>query len=149
MDNGTVLRIRGKGEAPKPGGSPGDLLIEIMVESDNYFVRTGPDVATENFITFPQAVLGGIVEIKTLDGEYELRIPAGTPSGKKFRLKAKGIPFLGNESRRGDHVVQVDVEVPTKLSKKEKESLVDYAHERGEDFDEEGAIDKVKRKLGL
>ncbi len=149
VDNGTVLRIRGKGEAPKPGGNPGDLLIEIVVDADKYFVRNGSDVYTENNITFPQAVLGGVVSIKTLDGDYDLRIPAGTPSGKKFRLKSMGIPFLGNESRRGDHVVEVDVVIPTKLSKKEKEALVNYAQERGEDFDEEGTMDKVKRKLGL
>ena len=100
-------------------------------------------------ISFPQATLGDEIEIDTLDGKYKLRIPAATQNGKKFRLTNSGIPYLGNDAKRGDHVVTVIVEVPTKISAEEKEILKKYADERGESYDEEGVIDKVKRKMGL
>ena len=149
VDNGTVLRIKHKGEAPKPGGQAGDLMVELRVKDSNDFQREGNDVLTETHISFVQAVLGDKIGVKTLDGEYELRIPSGTAGGKKFRLKGVGIPFLGNEAKRGDQVVEVIVDIPTRLTVEQKRALIEYAKTRGETFNEEGTLDKVKRKLGL
>jgi len=148
-DNGTVLRLREMGEAGRRGGRNGDLLVELRVASDSNFVREGNDVYTELLLSFPQVALGDLVKVKTLDGEYELRVPAGTQYGKVFRLKGIGVPYLGNENRRGDHLVKVKVEVPTSLTTKQKEQLRQYANARNESFNEEGAFDKMKRKLGL
>lgn len=149
VDNGTVLRIREKGEAAKPGGQAGDLLVEIRVKPDDIFVREQNDILTDKHIDFAAAALGDKIKVKTLDGEYDLRIPAGTQNGKKFRLKGVGVPYLGNEVRRGDQIVKIFVDVPQKLNRLEKEALINYAKARGESYSEEGTIDKVKRKLGL
>lgn len=149
VEDGMTLRVRGAGEASIGGGENGDLLVNIKIKPDKFFVREGNDVLTEQVITFPQAALGDLIKIKTLDGEEEIRIEAGTPNGKKYRLTGLGIPVLGNDVRRGDQVVEIVVEVPKKMTKEEKEALVKYAELRGESYSEEGVFDKVKRKMGL
>lgn len=149
VDNGTVLRVRNKGEAPKTGGEYGDLLVEIRVRPDNMFVREQNDIYSELHIGFPAAVLGDKIDVKTIDGDVPLVIPAGTMNGKKFRLKGVGVPFLGNDNKRGDQIVTIVVDIPKSLNRNEKEALINYAKIRGDSFKEEGTIDKVKRKLGL
>lgn len=149
VEDGMVLRIQGRGQAARHGGRAGDLLIQIKVEPDKHFVRDGNNVKTSQHIAFTQAVLGDVIDIKTLDGQSQLRIPAGTQSHTNFKLTGEGIPYLGNDSKRGDHLVDIVVDVPTRLSKREKELIKQYASERGETYDEEGVIGKVKRKMGL
>jgi len=149
VEDGMTLRVRGGGEASVTGGENGDLLVQVRVKSDDYFIRDGNDVLTERVITFPQAALGDLIKVKTIDGEEEIRVEAGTPSGKKYRLTGLGMPVLGNDVRRGDQVVKIIVEVPKKLTKEEKEALASYAELRGESFSEEGMLDRVKRKMGL
>ena len=131
------------------GGENGDMMVQITVKSDKHFYRQGNDVLTTEHISFPQAALGDVVKVKTIDGKEEIRVSAGTQNGKKYRLSGLGIPYLGNDAKRGDQVLEIVVDVPKKLTKEEKEALAEYAQKRGESFSEEGVIDKVKRKMGL
>lgn len=120
VDTGSTLKVTGKGEAGPLGGESGDLYVNLTVERSKDYVRDGYDVYTEKEVTVPQAVLGCEIDIKTLYGDIKLKIPAGTPSGKVFRLKEYGIQKL-QRSDRGDHMVKVTVVIPTKLSRQEKE----------------------------
>ncbi|MFA4930516.1 MAG: molecular chaperone DnaJ [Patescibacteria group bacterium] len=149
VEDGMVLRLKGKGQAALAGGDDGDLLVQIKVKTDSYFRREGQNVKTENHINFTQAVLGDVVKIRTLDGEYDLRIPAGTQSQTEFKLPDQGVPFLGNESKRGDHLVNIIVDIPQKITREEKDLIKKYAAVRGESYNEEGVIDRMKRKMGL
>lgn len=127
IELGGVLRIRNKGEEGVRGGDPGDLEIRIMVKPHQLFERDGANLFSEVKVSFTDAVLGGAVEIKTIDGKVELKIPAGTESGAVFKLKEKGMPYSG--SRRGDHFVKIVVRTPKKLSSKAQKALKDIAEE--------------------
>ncbi len=120
VDTGSTLRVTGKGEAGPLGGESGDLYVNITVEKSKEYVRDGFDIYTEKEISVPQAVLGCEIPIKTLYSDVTLRIPAGTESGKIFRLKEYGVQKL-QQRDRGDHLVKITVVIPKKLSKKEKE----------------------------
>ncbi len=120
VDTGSTLRVSGKGEAGPLGGESGDLYVNITVEKSKEYVRDGFDIYTEKEISVPQAVLGCEIPIKTLYGDITLRIPAGTASGKIFKLKEYGVQKL-QQRDRGDHLVKITVVIPAKLSKKEKE----------------------------
>lgn len=111
VDTGARLRVSGEGEHGRRGGPAGDLYVVLSVESDERFHREGPHVLTVEPIGYAQAVLGGEIEIETLDGHEKLEIPGGTESGRQFRLKGKGVPRLGGAGR-GDHVVEVAIHVP-------------------------------------
>jgi molecular chaperone DnaJ len=132
IDTDSRLKITGEGEAGERGGMRGDLYVHILVKSHSLLARQGNDLYCEMFIPFSIAALGGEVIVPTLDGQVRLRIPAGTPSGKVFRLRERGMPYLGRNSR-GDELVRVEVEVPTRLSDKEKTLLQEWARERKED----------------
>jgi len=140
VENGTRLRIRGEGEAGLRGGGAGDLYIAIHVEEDQLFTRVGDDVHCKVPISFAQAVLGGRIEVPTLDGKVEIKVPPGTQPGKVFRIKGKGIP---NMSGRGDHHVEITIRVPTKLTDKQKNLLKEFAKLGGEEV-EETIFEKVK-----
>lgn len=131
VDNGTRLRVAGEGEPGLRGGSNGDLYVYIFVKSSNKFRRDGNDVITEASISFAQAALGTTIQVDTLDGKAELKIPAGTQPDTIFRMSGRGIPMLRSK-RRGDQHVLVHVTIPKKLSDKEKEILLAYANERSE-----------------
>lgn len=120
VDTGSTLRVTGKGEAGPLGGESGDLYVNISVEKSKEYVRDGFDIYTEKEISVPQAVLGCEIPIKTLYGNVTLRIPPGTASGKVFKLKEYGVQKL-QQKDRGDHLVKITVNIPTKLSRKEKE----------------------------
>lgn len=131
VDSGTSIRIREKGEAGELGGPPGDLYVTIRIEQNSKFQRRGDDLFCEVEMTFTQAVLGGEIEVPTLDGNIKMRVPAGTPSGKTFRLKDKGMPNLHRQSRGNLYVTSI-VQVPTKLSEKQKHLLREFANLSGE-----------------
>lgn len=111
VDNGSRVRIPGKGNAGPNGGAPGDLFISIQVTPDPVFQRQGADVSVRVPITVPEATLGAEVEVPTIDGEATIRIPAGTRSGQKFRLREKGVAFAGRKGR-GDEFVEVQIVPP-------------------------------------
>jgi molecular chaperone DnaJ len=124
IDNGATIRLAGKGEAAI-GGAKGDLYVHVRVKHDRQFNRQGYDILSETKISMVQAALGTEVDIKTVDGEVTLKIPAGTQSGKVFRLSERGVPHV-NGRGRGSHLVEVTVEVPHKLTAKQKELLEQF-----------------------
>lgn len=122
VEEGTRIRYQGEGDAGRFGGPSGDLYIVLSVKAHQFFERDGNDLHCVMPISFPQAALGAEIEIPTLEGQTMLKIAEGTPSGKEFRLRGKGVPYL-NERGRGDLVVQVAIQTPKKLSKVQKELL--------------------------
>lgn len=132
VDTASRLRLTGEGEYGERGGPPGDLYIVISVNPHPIFKRENDDILIEVPITFPQAALGADIDVPSLEGNTKLKIPAGTQSGKVFRLKNKGIASV-HTGRRGDEQVIIKVETPTKLSKKQKDLLEQFASVSGED----------------
>lgn len=126
IDDGSRLRSSGQGEGGMRGGPAGDLYIVIHVKPHEIFQREGNDLFCEIPISFAKAALGGEIQVPTLDGPASLKIPGGTPSGKFFRLKHKGVPDVQGRGV-GDLHVKVSVEVPTKLTAQQKEKLQAFA----------------------
>lgn len=122
VEEGTRIRYQGEGDAGRQGGPSGDLYIVLSVKPHAFFERDGNDLHCVVPISFPQAALGDEITIPTLEGDTVLKIPEGTQSGKEFRIRGKGVPYL-NEHGRGDLVVQVVVQTPKKLTKVQKELL--------------------------
>jgi len=148
IDDGQVLRIGGKGDAGDLGGPPGDLNIVIRVRPHKVFTRRNNDVLCTVPITIVQAALGDEIEMPTLEGPVNMRIPEGTQSGKTMRLRGKGIRDVRGHGR-GDQLVTIHVETPTKLTERQKELLREFAKERGETHPEESRsfFDRVKDAL--
>jgi len=121
-ETGTNLRITNAGQAGSRGAEPGDLYVIVHVKKHKLFEREGDDLHINVPVSFVTAALGGKIEVPTLDGNASLKIPAGTQPGTVFRMKGKGIPYL-HGSGRGDEFVAVDVAVPKKLSKTQKDLL--------------------------
>ena len=122
IDNGQIISLRGQGNAGKNGGPAGDLQIVITVQPHPLFRREGTNVYCDAPITFTQAVLGGELEIPTIDGKVKYDIPEGTQTGTTFRLRGKGIPNV-NGRGRGDQFVTVNIETPRNLNREQKEAL--------------------------
>ena len=122
VDTGTRMRVSGEGEAGRDNGGRGDLYVHIEVEKHDLFERDGVTLTCEYPISFAQASLGGTVRVPTLEGEAELKIPAGTQTGAQFRLRGLGLPDLRGY-RKGDQIVRAIVETPTKLNRRQKELL--------------------------
>jgi molecular chaperone DnaJ len=122
VDNGGRIRITGYGEAGEKGASTGDLYLEIKVRPSDKFERDDYDIFTKKEISFTQAALGDKVEIETVYGPVELKIPEGTQSGAVFKLKNKGVPYSDGRAK-GDHLVTVIIKTPKNLNKKQKEAL--------------------------
>jgi molecular chaperone DnaJ len=120
IDDGQTIRLAGRGQAGAKGGNLGDLYLKMRVLPDPRFKRDGYDIKTKTEISIPQAVLGSKIEIETVDGKVTLKIPEGTPSGKVFQIKGKGVPHLQSKNR-GDHLVEVIIKIPNRLSRKQKE----------------------------
>ncbi len=127
-EESTNLRVAGEGEAGEKGTSPGDLYIVIHVKEHETFERHGDDIYVKVPIPFTIAALGGEIEVLTLDGKAKLKIPSGTQNNTIFRMKGKGIPYL-HGSGAGNENVEVIIEVPEKLSKKQKELLKEFEKE--------------------
>lgn len=124
-EEGTNLRVTGEGEASENGGPPGDLYVVIHMVAHDVFEREGDDLYAKTSISFATAALGGEIEVPTIEGKAKLKIPAGTQPGTIFRMRGKGIPYL-HGSGKGDQNVEIQVEVPEKLSKKQKELLKEF-----------------------
>jgi molecular chaperone DnaJ len=122
VQEGMQLSMSGKGNAGERGGPPGDLLILIEEEKHEHLRRHDMDVVYQLHISFPEAVLGTNVEVPTIDGKAKIRIPAGTQSGKIFRLKGKGFPAFQSYDK-GDELVEVNIWSPQQLSNEEKDLL--------------------------
>ena len=130
VEDGMRLRVAGEGEAGIAGGPSGDLYVVISVRPHDLFERQGPDLHCEVPIAFTQAALGAEIEVPTLDGKVKLKIPEGTQSGKRMRLRGKGLPTV-RSATRGDQMVHIFVEVPTRLRSSERELLKKFADEMG------------------
>ncbi|MDM7988591.1 MAG: molecular chaperone DnaJ [Smithella sp.] len=125
VETGSRLRLRGEGEAGSKGGPDGDLYVFIHVEDHEFFTRSGNDVFCRIPISIVQATLGGTIEVPTLQGKENLKIPRGTQNGKTFRLKGKGFPHLRNFGH-GDQIIEIYVQIPTNLSRKQEELLIEF-----------------------
>jgi len=147
IDSGMVLRLAGEGEPGEMSGPAGDLQVVIFIEEHPIFHREGTELVLELPVPFTKAVLGGEVEAPTLEGIERLKIPPGTQTGKMFKLKRKGMPSLNGD--KGDLHIQVFVELPSKLSKKEKEILGKLSElENPDDYPlQKGFWEKVRKIL--
>ncbi|HEX4979797.1 MAG TPA: molecular chaperone DnaJ [Acidimicrobiales bacterium] len=132
VEDGTQLRLPGRGAAGPRGGPPGDLYLHVRVRPHERFVREGPHLVAEVRVSMAQAALGTTVAFEALDGEEDLVIPAGTQSGRIFTLRGRGVP-AGRGRGAGDLLVRVVVETPTDLSREEQELLRRFAELRGEE----------------
>ena len=150
VDTGTRIRLSGKGEAGPRGAAPGDLYIFVHVKQHPIFVREGTTLATRVPISFTKAALGGSIEIPGLDGEeLTMEIPAGIQSGKQLRQRGAGMPVLQGRGR-GDMVIEIAVETPTKLTKEQRALLEQFRElETGDECPESrGFFDKLKDVFG-
>lgn len=123
IDDGQSIRIQGKGEPGVNGGPRGDLLVEVIVSRHPSFVREDTTIYSSVSISYAMAALGGDLKVKTIDGEVIYTVRPGTQPGTKVRLRGKGVPTLRNKNVRGDHIVTLVVQVPTKLTAEQKEAL--------------------------
>ncbi len=131
-ETGSRVRLRGQGQAPRPGAPPGDLVITFQVQPDRFFRREGLDIICEVTINLIQAVLGTRLRVRTLDGKkVVLRIPPGTQPGRKFRIKGQGLEKGG---RKGDQLVAVQVSVPSDLTPEEQALMRQFAESKGLPF---------------
>jgi molecular chaperone DnaJ len=149
VDTGSRLKLRGEGEAGAAGGPSGDLYVVVRVLEHPLFQREENDVICDMPVSFPHAALGADIEVPTLEGKARLRVPPGTQSGTKFRMRGKGIVDLRGYGR-GDHVVRIVVETPRKLTARQRELLEEFARSSGEDVHplSRGFLEKVKEMFG-
>lgn len=122
VEDGTRIRFAGLGEAGVFGGPPGDLYVVLHVKDHPFFEREGNDLQCVIPISFAQAALGAEINVPTMDGDYKLKVPEGTQSGASFRIRNKGVPVL-NGHGKGDLFVEVRVQTPGKLSRRQRELL--------------------------
>lgn len=131
IDHGQSVRVREQGSAGSNGGPNGDLLVTVNIQKHPLFERDGSNVLCEMPISFTQAACGAEIEVPTLDGKVRYMIPEGTQTGTTFRLRGKGIPYVGYKNR-GDQYVTVVVETPTQLTREQKELLRRFEEATGE-----------------
>jgi molecular chaperone DnaJ len=133
IDDGQSIKLSGQGNSGPNKAPAGDLYITTHVLPNEHFERQGFDLFSEEKIPYATATLGGEINVKTIDGEVKLKIPNGTPSGKQFILRSKGVTRLDSKNR-GDQIVTVQVFVPTKLSKKQKQLIEELQKELSKDY---------------
>ncbi len=143
VDDGSRIRLSGSGEAGVRNGTDGDLYVYLSVRKHDTFKRDGLNIFAEVPISFPTAALGGEIHIEALDGEHALHVPSGTQTGALFRLRGHGMPAVRG-GVRGDHVVTVRVAVPTKLGKRERELLEEFARANADEDGDRSFFDRVK-----
>lgn len=146
VDDGQQLRVSGQGEPGINGGPAGDLYVVFHVKEHEFFERDGDDIYCEVPLTFSQAALGDEIEVPTLHGKVKLKVPSGTQTGTKFRLRGKGVPNVRGYGV-GDQHIHVKVVTPTKLTEKQKQLLREFSEISGTIPDEhnESFFDKMKR----
>ncbi len=132
VDNGTRLRVSKEGDAGVRNGPPGDLYVYLFVEEDAEFQRDGINVLSEIKISYLQAILGCRLEVNTVDGPVELTIPPGTQPGTVLTLENHGVPKLGNPVSRGDHLITILIDIPTRITAEERELLEKLAKIKGD-----------------
>jgi molecular chaperone DnaJ len=149
VDNGTQIRLAGEGQPGINGGPTGNLYVDIKVKQHQFFRRKGTDILLDLNVNIAQAVLGAEIDVPTVDGPTKLTIPAGTQPGKVFTLRGKGSPFL-RSSGRGDQMVIVNVEVPTKLTADQRKLMEQLATTLGTEVkpQEKSFMDLLKEVLG-
>lgn len=145
VDTGSRLKLKGEGDTGIYGGPPGDLYVVLNISEHNIFKRDGMNIYCEIPISFTKAVFGGEIEVPTLDGYHKIKIPPSTRSGKLFHLKNKGLPRVGGQ-HRGEQIVSVYIDIPKKLTPRQKELLEEFAAIEGEHIDEssKGFKEKIK-----
>jgi molecular chaperone DnaJ len=122
VEDGTRIRYTSQGEAGVHGGPPGDLYIVLHVKEHKFFEREGKDLFCVVPVSYGQAALGAEIVIPTLEGDYKMKVPEGTQTGTQIKLRGRGVPVL-NGHGKGDLYVQIKVQTPTKLTKRQKELL--------------------------
>lgn len=146
--DGAIRRIRGEGAPGVNGGAAGDLHVVLRVKDHGVMRREGFDVWCEVPVSFPQAALGAVVEIPSLDGMVRVRVPEGTQSGRILRMRGKGMPKSSSKSAtRGDQMVRIVVETPTNLSAAQRKLLERFASESGSAIShpqQQGFVDKLR-----
>lgn len=150
IDDDQTMSIRGRGDAGKNGGPNGDVIVVITVRPDVLFERRRYDVYVTVPVTYQQAALGAEVTVPTIDGKIKFKVPEGTQNDKTFRLRGKGIQHL-NGKNRGDQYVTVNVEVPKKLSREQKQALESFDKTLNEDknYDKRKAFrDRLNKTFG-
>jgi molecular chaperone DnaJ len=152
VDDGATLRVPGKGEVGPNSGPPGNLFVKIRVRPHDLFTRHGNTIQLQVGINVAQAALGDEVEIETLDGPVNLKIPSGTQSGQQFRLRGRGVPDLRGGDR-GDQLVTVQVVIPRQLTDEQRDLFAQLADTLGSEIQQQpphrSFFDKVKDALGV
>ncbi|HBH12501.1 MAG: Chaperone protein DnaJ [Clostridiales bacterium 38_11] len=145
VDSDSIIPLRGEGNHGDKDAPPGDLYVYLNIKPHKYFRREGYDVWYEMPVSFSAAALGNTVEVPTLEGKVKYTIPEGSQTGTVFRLKNKGIPHLRGGGK-GDQYVRINIEIPKKLTDKQKALLMQLANEFGEKIEpqKKGFIDKMK-----
>lgn len=152
VDSGTQIRLTGEGQPGKQNGPPGNLYVVLNVKPHHFFRRKDNDVVVEIVINVAQAALGDTIEVPTLEAKETLDIPAGTQTGAIFRMRGKGIPYL-QRNRRGDQLVIIQVNVPTRLTDEQREMFTKLSKTLGREViaqNEKGSfMDKLKNLFTL
>ncbi len=148
VEDGQQMRLEGQGEAGENGGPYGDLYIVFRVKPSDKYQRDGTEIYITIPITFPQATLGDEIKVDTVHGPVSLKIPAGTQSGTKFRLRGKGAPHLRSK-QMGDETVTVNVTTPKHLNDKQKEALMEFVRAGGDKIDPQNSnlFTRLKEKF--
>lgn len=147
VETGSRLRVNREGEAGLNGGPTGDLYVVIHVAEHEFFERQGANLYASVPVSFAQAALGADIEVRTLNGEESLKVPAGTQTGTVFRIKEQGMPILGGRGK-GDMFVAVTLVTPKNLSKEQRKILEQLAEIEDTAFEDESFIDKVRNIFG-
>jgi molecular chaperone DnaJ len=147
VETGSRLRLAGEGEAGSQGGPAGDLYVVIHVKEHDVFERQGNNLYASVPVTFAQAALGAEINVPTLEGQQDLKVPAGTQTGTVFRVKGQGMPALGGRGK-GDLYVSVTVVTPTTLTREQRKLLEQLAEIEEKDLGDKGLMDKVRDIFG-
>lgn len=123
VEDGNKLRVRGEGDAGPSGGPAGDLYIFLKVKNDPTFRREGPEIYSDANISYIDAILGASLKVPVVDGDVTIKVPPGTQPEQVMRLKGNGAPVLGDAKKRGDHYVTMKIEIPSDISKEERELM--------------------------
>ena len=143
VDDGSRIRIAGNGEAGIRGGPPGDLYVYLSIAAHPVFKREGLDTHVDVPVSFPQAALGATLSVPSLEGNLDVTLAPGTQPGTLLRLRGRGMPSVRG-TQRGDHHVTVHVVVPTKLNKRQRDLLEEYARAGGDAVEERSFFERVK-----
>ncbi|MBX2863075.1 MAG: molecular chaperone DnaJ [Leptolyngbyaceae cyanobacterium MAG.088] len=138
VDNGTRLRVSNEGDAGMRSGPPGDLYVYLFVKEHSQFKRDGINVQSDLKISYLQAILGCELQVETVDGPLEVQVPAGTQPNTVLTLENHGVPKLGNPVSRGNHLLTILVDIPTRIKAEERELLAKLAEVRGEPISKKG-----------